>query len=224
MSTAVQTLESLQEALDPLETFQNDQADLGSWIHDSFSALEKLHAELTQWQSELARKETELDLRQDALSKNKVTDKELQKQATHLEQQLKMAREELQQLEADNRDQLQEFAVLEARCSDLELKYGVASERVTELEAALTAERERSASECEIWKNEFHSLRGELENHYQLLADQVDKVAATAQQVGYEPYTPLSAGAARAKNELRRRAQSRREAKLRTKSADPSEE
>ena len=61
MSTAVETLESLQEALDPLGTLQSEQAELGSWIHDSFTALEKLHAELTQWQSELARKETELD-------------------------------------------------------------------------------------------------------------------------------------------------------------------
>lgn len=206
-------MESLQEALDPLAEFQNDQADLGSWIHDSFSALEKLHAELTQWQSELARKETELDLREDALSKSVVTDKELEKQVTHLEKQLANATHELQKREEEHGKQLREIEALEARFGELEVRHAVANERVVELEATLAAERERSASECALWKKEFHNLRGELENHYQLLAEQVDKVAATAQPVGHESSTPLSAGAVRAKNELRRRALYRREAR-----------
>jgi chromosome segregation ATPase len=226
MSTAVDTLESLQVALEPLGALQSEQAELGSWIHDSFTALEKLHAELTQWQSELARKETELDLRQDALSKAKVVDKDLQKQVTLLEQQLATARVELQQLEEENGEQLRELENLEARYGELEHKHGIASERVTELEAALAAERERSASECDLWRDEFHELRGDLEKYHQLLAEQVDKVAATVQQVGNESHTPLLVGAAHAKSaELRRRAQSRREAKERKdQSTDSSEE
>jgi chromosome segregation ATPase len=226
MSTAVDTLESLQEALSPLGELQSEQAELGSWIHDSFTALEKLHEELTQWQSELARKETELDLRQDAFGKTKVVDKGLQKQVALLEQQLAAAKEELQQLEEENGEQLREFEDLEARFGELELEYSVASQRVAELEAALAAERQRSASECDLWRDEFQTLRGDLEKYYQLLAEQVDKVAVAAQQVGQEPHTPLSAGAAHAKSaELRRRAQSRREAKVRKDhSADTSEE
>ena len=67
--SSIESLESLHEVLEPLGTFRTENDDLGEWIHDSFAALEKLHEELTQWQSELARKETELNLRSDALDK-----------------------------------------------------------------------------------------------------------------------------------------------------------
>lgn len=219
MSTT-ETLESLHSALEPLEILQNEQAELGTWIHDSFSALEKLHEELTQWQSELARKETELDLRQDALGKTKTAEKGLQKQVTQLEQQLAAAKEELQQLEEENSEQLQEFERLEARCGEWEVEHEIAQHRITELEAALEAERQRSASDGDVWKAEFREMRGELEKYYQMLAEQLEKVAVSVEHFGHESHTPLSAGAAHAKSaELRRRAQSRREAKDRK---DPS--
>ncbi len=219
MST-IETLESLHSALEPLEVLQSEQVELGSWIHDSFSALEKLHEELTQWQSELARKETELDLRQDSIGKNKTAEKGLQKQVTQLEQQLVAAKDELQQLEEENSEQLQEFERLEARCGEWELDQEFARLRVTELEAALEAERQRTASEGELWKEEFREMRGELDKYYQMLAEQLEKVAVSVEHFGHEANTPLSAGAAHAKSaELRRRAQSRREAKDRK---DPS--
>lgn len=225
--STTETLESLNSALEPLEILQSDQAELGTWIHDSFSALEKLHEELTQWQSELARKETELDLRQDALVKNqdtlgktKTTDKTLQKQVLLLEQQLAAAKDELQQLEGENSEQLQEFERLEVRYGELEVEHKLAQLHVTELEAALAAERQRTASESDLWKEEFREMRGELEKYYQMLAEQLEKVAVSVEHCGHESYTPLSAGAAHAKSaELRRRAQSRREAK---ESKDPS--
>lgn len=211
MSTVIEPLESLQDALDPLGTLQSEQAELGSWIHDSFSALEKLHEELTQWQSELARKETDLDLRQDALGRFKTTDKELQKQVTELEEQLAVSQESSRQFEQRNGEQLRELERIEVRCGELEVQHNVACERITELEATLAAERQRSASESEVWKKEFQSLRRDLEKYYQLLTDQVEKVAAS---VSHDAHTPLSAGAAHAKcAELRRRAQSRRDNK-----------
>ena len=189
----IEPLQSLHDALQPLESL-HEQAELGSWIHDSFSALEKLHEELTQWQSELARKETELDLRQDALEKVKTADKDGHKHVTQLEQQLADAKSQLQQVEQQSEQQRE-----------------TANQRIAELEAALAAERNRAALASDAWKEEFHNLRGELERYYQLLVGQVQKVAATVQQVGPEPYAPLSVGAALAKSgELRRRAQSRR--------------
>jgi chromosome segregation ATPase len=197
-TTAVETLESLQEALDPLDAIQSEQVELGSWIHDSFSALEKLHEELTQWQSELARKETDLDLREDALNKPAGTNKASNKQTARLEQQLAKTQEGLKRVGAKN--------------DELLSQYGAALERTVELETALAAEREQAASDRELWKEQFEFLRGDLEKYYQLLAEQLEKVAA--QQGCHELYTPLSAGAAHAKSvELRRRAQSRREAK-----------
>jgi chromosome segregation ATPase len=208
------TLESLQEALAPLGVLQNEQAELGTWIHDSFSALEKLHEELTQWQSELARKETALDLRQDALGKNKPSEKSAHKNSSQLEQQLAIAKDEIKQLEEENGEQLQEFESLEARFGALQKEYEVAQERITELEAALEAERARSSTDGESWKNEFRELRGELERYYEQLTHQLDKVAGNVHSAAHEAYTPLSAGAAHAKSaELRRRAQSRRENK-----------
>ncbi len=215
MST-VETLESLHVALEPLEVLQNEQVELGSWIHDSFSALEKLHEELTQWQSELARKETELDLRQDALGKAKTADKGQQKQVIQLEQKLAASQEELQQLEEENGEQLREFEALEARFTALGVEFEVVRLRNTELEATLEAERKRSASTSEQFQEEFHVLRSELEKYYQLLAGQIEKIDSATQDIiqGHELNTPLSAGAAHAKSaELRRRAQSRREAK-----------
>jgi chromosome segregation ATPase len=220
MST-IETLESLHSALEPLEVLQSEQVELSSWIHDSFAALEKLHEELTQWQSELARKETELDLRQDAIGKTKTADKGFQKQVIELEQQLAAARKDLQQLEEENGEQLQEYETLEARCGAVEADFGAARTRITELEAALEAERQRSSSDCDLWKDEFREMRGDLEKYYQLLAQQLEKVAVSVEHCGHETQTPLSAGAAHAKSaELRRRAQSRREAKDR-KDASP---
>jgi chromosome segregation ATPase len=212
MST-VETLESLQVALEPLEVLQNEQVELGAWIHDSFSALEKLHEELTQWQSELARKETELDLRQDAIGKSKTAEKGLQKLTTQLEQQLAASQLELQQLEEENGEQLQEYEKLEARFTQLEVDCQVVRQRNAELEAALAAERKRTASTTQQCENEIRELRNDFEKHFQQLAEQIEKVSLGAQE-HQESNTPLSAGAAHAKSaELRRRAQSRREAK-----------
>jgi chromosome segregation ATPase len=226
MST-VETLESLHEALEPLEVLQSEQAELGSWIHDSFSALEKLHEELTQWQSELARKETELDLRQDALGKAKSADKGLQKQVIQLEQKLAASQEELQQLEDENGEQLREFETLEARFTGLELEFEVVRQRNSELEIALEAERERSAGTGQMFQGEFEVLRSELEKYFQSLTGQLDRIDSATQDIihGHDLHTPLSAGAAHAKSaELRRRAQSRREAKERKDHTDENQD
>jgi hypothetical protein len=76
----------------------------------------------------------------------------------------------------------------------------------------------------ELWKEQFQRLRNDLEKYYLLLTQQLEEVAA-ALRASNLSHTPLSAGAAYAKSaELRRRAQSRREAKVRNRSADPSQE
>ena len=76
-TSAHETLESLQTTLEPLADLHGQHNQLESWVNDSCQALEKLHGELAEWQNELARKQTELDLREDALEKCQSQEEEL---------------------------------------------------------------------------------------------------------------------------------------------------
>ena len=77
MSTSASTceaIETLQATLEPLAALQGEHTQLEAWVNDSCQALENLHGELAEWQNELARKQTELDLREDALEKCRIQD------------------------------------------------------------------------------------------------------------------------------------------------------
>ncbi len=101
MSTSTATLvDSFQATLEPLESLHRGQSQLEAWVQDSFSALEKLHSELTEWQSELARKQTEIDLRENAISRteSQTIDGDAEEQIAHWQREFRDMRQLLEKL------------------------------------------------------------------------------------------------------------------------------
>ncbi len=218
MSTT-ESLESLHEVLAPLGVLRTENEDLGDWIHDSFAALEKLHEELTQWQSELARKETELNLRADALEKSPRIETEIQHHLAQLEEELEAAKEEARKLEEENAEQILEFEGLKGKYAQIELDLHTSHERIRQLEASLKNERQRSESDRELWQEEFRQLRTELDNYYERLSAQLEKSQIAKSKSSVEESTtaepdPKKAVHSPAKSDgHRQRDQSRRKSK-----------
>ncbi|NOY29769.1 MAG: hypothetical protein GXP28_06210 [Planctomycetes bacterium] len=219
----LEAIESIQAALEPLEALQEEHTQLESWVHDSFGALEKLHGDLSEWQSELARKQTDLDLREDALEKCQGQNENLDQLAGQWKIDLETAREEARQLEDENGEQLQELEELERRHLLLESELQAARQRTEELTAALELERARTTEEQQRWTQEFQQLRGMLEEQHHLLADHLSQEKLSQEKkngvASSEPLeTTTEPDPALRSSELRRRAQSRRAAKRRQQS------
>ncbi|MEM8943832.1 MAG: hypothetical protein AAGD11_01510 [Planctomycetota bacterium] len=210
-TAANDTLESLQATLQPLAELQGQHNQLEAWVNDSCQALEKLHGELGQWQNELARKQTELDLREDALEKFQEQEEQLGGQVEQWKADLEAARHDAKQLEEENADHLEQLEQLERRCIELEAALKTAQQRSDELTATLEAERARAAEEQAQWKEEFKGMRELLDKQCSLLATQL--------KPGEQPNRPavsaVNSEAATRSQELRRRAQSRLAAKRR---------
>jgi len=227
MST-LEAIESIQEAaLEPLEAIQGEHTQLESWVHDSFGALEKLHGDLSEWQSELARKQTDLDLREDALEKCQSQNENLDQSVSQWKIDLEAAREEVRQLEDENGEQFQELENLERRHLLLESELRAARQRTEELTAALEGERVRTTEEQQRWTQEFQQLRGMLEDQHCLLANHIKEEKKEVPSLGSLEVTTQPTAEpdpALRSSELRRRAQSRRNAKRRRnpKEADDS--
>ena len=210
MST-LEAIESIQAAMEPLEALQGEHTQLEAWVHDSFGALEKLHGDLSDWQTELARKQTELDLREDELEKCQGNTEGLDKLSLQWKKDLELAREEVLQLEDENAEQLLELEKLERSHLQLEAELEAARERTQKLADALEAERARTAEDQHRWEGEFQQLREMLAEQHQLLS----------QHFGtdhHEPPLPASSHEIEITSrtaELKRRAQSRRAAKRR---------
>jgi len=218
MST-LEAIESIQAALEPLEALQGEHSQLESWVHDSFSALEKLHGDLSEWQAELARKQTDLDLREDALEKCQGQNEDLDHLVDQWKHDLNAAREEVRQLEDENGEQLQELEDLERRHLLLESELHATRERTEKLTAALEVERARTTEEQQRWSSEFQQLRELLKEQHSLLKkhlrEEEKSVASSSETL--EVTTDLTAelDSSSRSSELRRRAQSRRVAKRR---------
>jgi len=221
MST-LEAIESIQAALEPLEALQGEHSQLETWVHDSFGALEKLHGDLSEWQSELARKQTDLDLREDALEKCLGQNEDLDQLADQWKSDLNAAREEIKQLEDENGEQLQELEELERRHLLLESELRMTRERTEKISTALEVERARTTDEHQLWSEEFQQLRGLLEEQHNLLLDHISQEEKNATRstessdAVVEPKAELDSAARNSSSsELRRRAQSRRAAKRR---------
>jgi len=215
MSTS-ETIESIQATLQPLEDLQGEQTQLEAWVHDSFSALEKLHEELSEWQTELARKQTEIDLREDALEKSQEHESDLGTHVTQWKKDLAEAREEVQQLEEENTEQLQELEKLERGHDLLETELKLASQRTEDLSAALEAERGRVSQEHGQWASEFQKIRRLVEKQGLLLEEHLGEEKLSAAPSEEEAVASAVEGDISSRSaEFRRRAQSRRAAKRR---------
>ncbi len=210
-TVANETPVSFQESLQPLAELTGQHNQLEAWVNDSCQALEKLHGELAEWQNELARKQTELDLREDALEKYQENEDELGSQVDEWKAELEAAQLELQQVSDENTDHLEQLEQLERRCIELESELKLAQQRSAELAETLEAERARAAEEQVQWKAEFKGMRDLLDKQCSLLATQL--------KPGEKPDRPAVAAvgveASARSQELRRRAQLRLAAKRR---------
>ena len=209
-TSSTETLESLQSTLEPLAALQGQQSQLESWVNDSCQALEKLHGELAEWQNELARKQTELDLREDALDKCHVHEEELDSQVEQWKADLAGARQEAQQFSEENADQVEQLEQLEIRCIELETELKTAQQRGSELAVTLEAERARAAEEQVQWKEEFKGMRELLDKQCSLLATQIQSDGKIPTS---NPASTVNAKASVRSKDLRRRAQERLAAK-----------
>lgn len=218
-TSANETLDSLQATLEPLAALHGQHNQLESWVNDSCQALEKLHGELAEWQNELARKQTELDLREDALEKCQLQEEELGLQVTKWKTQLEAAQQEARLMEEENSDHLEQLEQLERRCIQLESELKSTQQRSTELTTSLESERARAAEEQKQWKAEFKGMRELLDKQCSLLATQL--------KPGEHPQRPPASGAkadaATRSQELRKRAQTRIAAKRRQQQEQDTE-
>ena len=210
MTSSAETLETLQASLEPLSEIHGEQSQLEAWVNDSCQALEKLHGELADWQNELARKQTELDLREDALEKCQLDEDELGSQVEQWRTDLIAAQQAARQLEEENADQIEQLEQLERRCIELESELKTARQRNAELTETLAAERARTASEQAQWKAEFKGMRELLDKQCSLLATQLKPTDLPSLGAGVD-----NSEASSRSQELRRRAQSRLAAKRR---------
>ncbi len=219
-TTAFETLESLPTP-EPLAELHGQHNQLEAWVNGSCQALEKLHGELGEWQNELARKQTELDLREDALEKCQIQEEELGDQVEQWKADLAAAQKEAQQLGEENVDQLEQLDQLERRCIELEAELKVAQQRSDEITATLENERAHATEEQAQWKEEFKGMRDLLDKQCSLLATQLkpgDKPTGAA--APKEKKEDLTAR----RLELRLRAQKRLAAKRNEKQESDSEE
>jgi len=213
-------VDSLHATLEPLEALHGEHSQLEAWVHDSFSALEKLHSELTEWQSELARKQTDLDLREDALSRSgtRTVSGDSAEQLAHWQQELAEARAEAQQLEEENAEQLQELENMELQLVQMEKEHKSAQKRSAELAHVLEVERSRAAEEQHQWQGEIRDMRRLLEKQCSLLEDRIrdtrDVSETDSDRTGEAAGDSENEATSRTA-ELRRRAKSRWAAKLR---------
>ncbi len=213
MST-IESLQSLHEVLEPLGVSRNETDDLGDWIHDSFSALEKLHEELTQWQSELARKETELNLRTDALEKSPRDKSEVQQQLEKLEGELAAAQEDTRLLEKEKAQQLVDYENLVNKYAQLKSDLHDAHEQIAQLVDTIESQRHRAEKDRELWLSEFRELHAALKEHNTNLLAKVDQLICYQQESKKtEPDSSQTVPSSVKPNQLRQRAKLRRKPK-----------
>lgn len=213
MST-IESLQSLHEVLEPLGVSRNENEDLGEWIHDSFSALEKLHEELTQWQSELARKETELNLRTDALEKSPRDQTEVQHQIDQLEGDLATAREDARLLEKEKAQQLVDYENLVSKYAQIKSDLHDAHEQVAQLVDTIESQRHSAEKDRELWQKEFRDLHNALEKHNANLLVKLDQLICLQQEsTNTEPDPTKTVPSSVKPNELCQRGKLRRKPK-----------
>lgn len=103
------SIDTLREALAPVEALRGEQSELESWVRESFATLDALHGELSDWQRDLTRQQALLDQRQAAVDDAGET----LAQIAEYEQRLAEADQQYRQLEGENAEQLQTLEEVE---------------------------------------------------------------------------------------------------------------
>ena len=209
------SIDALRDAMAPVEALRGEQSQLETWVRDSFTALDSLHGELTEWQRDLTRQQAELDQRDAALA-DADTERE-NAVAAKLREELAKAHEETRQLEEENGEQLQALDDLDRQLAVALAELKILRKHHEELSVALATERERGADEHRHWTNELKELRRLMERQSAMLdrlaGEQTVAAAASpvsnADEQAAEGHSEPDDVAARTA-ELRRRANSRR--------------
>lgn len=209
------SIDALREAMAPVEALRGEQSQLETWVRDSFTALDSLHGELTEWQRDLTRQQAELDQREAAFAD--ASDERDSALAAKLREELAKARAETRQLEEENGEQLQALDDLDRQLAVAQAELKITRKHHEELSTALATERERGADEHRHWTNELKELRRLMERQGAMLdrlanehvAGVFETPVLHADEPAAEGHNEPDDVAARAA-ELRRRANSRR--------------
>jgi chromosome segregation ATPase len=201
------SIETLREALAPVEALRGEHSQLESWVRESFTAMDALHGELSDWQRDLTRQQAQLDQREAALQEG--TQACESEAVARLEQELSQSRDETRQLEEENAEQLQALEELDRQLALVKAELRLVTKHADERAASLDAERERADEERRQWTGELREMRRVLERLAELPAapDGVETAGSLSDE---DPADEPAVGARAA--ELRRRANSRRAA------------
>lgn len=148
------SIDTLREALAPVEALRGEQSELESWVRESFATLDSLHGELSDWQRDLTRQQALLDQRQAAADDAG----DIAEQLAEYERRLAEGEEEYRQLEAENAEQLQTLEEAERQLTAAK----------AELRALHRDESER-LEERRQWLAEFRDMRRTIEQQATLL-------------------------------------------------------
>lgn len=203
------SIDALRSALAPVEALRGEQSELEAWVRESFTTLESLHDELTEWQRELTRQQAQLDQREAGAA-----------DAAALQAELIKAQDEARQLEQENAEQLQALDDLELQLSAAQAELRLTRKHAEELTDSLDIERERAIDEHRLWTGELRDMRRLLLEQSEMLVslgasappddgpnDEAARLQVSDQAEGDEG--PEHDAAARSA-ELRRRASARR--------------
>lgn len=199
------SIDTLREALAPVEALRGEQSELESWVRESFATLDTLHGELSDWQRDLTRQQALLDQREAAIDDHSATLGEV----AELERRLSAALEENRQLLEESCDQLQSMEVAERQLAlakaELRMFQGAAEEH-RQWYAELRDMRQAMEMQGEL-------LRQLAESH--LLEDGLEPDPQSGESGDLTEDVEAADGACRTA-ELRRRAALRRAASGRT--------
>jgi DNA repair ATPase RecN len=142
------SIEALRSALAPVEALRGEQSELESWVRESFSTLESLHDELSEWQRDLTREQAQLDQREAGAA-----------EAAVLRPQLAQAQEDLRQLEQEHVTQSRTIDELRRQTAAVQAELRLTRKHAEELSDAIDIERERAFEEHRLWSRELRDMR-----------------------------------------------------------------
>ena len=213
--SATSSIESLREALAPVEALRGEHSQLESWVRESFSAMDALHGELSDWQRDLTRQQALLDQREAALKEG--SEAHESEAVAALDMRLAEAREETRQLEDENAEQLQAIEELDRQLAIMKAEVRLANKHADELTTLIETERERAAEEQGQWTAELREIRCLMERQGAMLdrltaphADDACAGASVGDAAAEEESADEAPDVGVRAAELRRRANSRR--------------
>jgi chromosome segregation ATPase len=163
------SLDAVRSALAPVDALRGEHSQLENWVRESFSTLETLHHELTEWQRDLTRQQAQLDQREASVGEAEEQTRTEHSQAVDLERQLAEARGELGQLLSDKAEQLETRATLERQLAATQTELQLVRQWADEQADTVDAERQRAIKEHRTLASELREMRRALERQSDML-------------------------------------------------------